>query len=114
VNRKLKNFSPHIKGTPGHYRLDLLPSSVPDKPLETRWSRLALDAWGSLAKVMGEMDHRLFHQCEYCKKIFFSRQMKKYHRECQPKYFSEKYKKEGRFAERMKWYRSRKSSQGIK
>jgi len=64
--------------------------------------------WELLAKVIDGLNPRLIRKCAYCEKIYFSLQRKKFHTECRSRYFSEKYGKEGRNAERQKQYRQRK------
>jgi len=66
--------------------------------------------WASLAKVISDNQIiKLIHQCPACKKIFFSKQSKKYHSECRGPYlskvFSERYVKSGKAAEKQKRYR---------
>lgn len=71
-----------------------------------------MELWELLAKAIdskGGLNPKLVHQCPYCKKIFFSRQRKKYHSECLRRFFSEKYKKEGLGKKWAKDYRERKA-----
>lgn len=113
INRKLKFFNPRIQGGGKGYQLNFTPYITPEntRAFIKKPGLLAVMGWAWLAKVIDKLDPRLFHQCDYddCKKIFFSRQIKKYHTECRSKYFSEKYKKEGRNAERQRQYRQRKN-----
>lgn len=72
------------------------------------WGELILWAW--LAKVIDSkngLDPRLVHQCPYCKKVFFSRQRRKFHFECRARFFSEKAVREGAAKKRQKEYRER-------
>ena len=74
---------------------------------------VGMDVWVLLAQVIDSKDGhglkpKLVHQCLYCEKIFISRQRKKYHPNCKPKFLSEKAVREGKARERQKLYRQRK------
>ena len=120
INRKLKFFSPRIQETTDGYKLEITPYITSDAPKRSFGHSVnpGLIGWAWLAKVMDGLDPGLVHQCGYCKKIFFSKQIKKYHNrmrigedilDCRRKAFQEKYRKEGRNAKRQKEYRLRKN-----
>lgn len=106
INARLKYFSPQLTSNLEHgYKLE---------PFYLEWKKDNLGegiVWSWLAATIDSrkgLNPELVHECFYCKKIFFSRQRKKYHPECQSKYFSEKAVKEGIAKRRQKDYRERK------
>jgi hypothetical protein len=113
VNAKLKLVNPSLQPNgKGGYDLER----------ETIWSSNSakrdrhtggqvIDCWLRLAKVLSRVDPKLFHRCLECRNYFFSRQRKDYHPECKPKFFSEKYKKNGRQKGWEKESRKRKRGQ---
>jgi len=106
VNARLKYFTPQLIGD-GEAGYKLEPFTLESK--KDLFGEAILWAW--LAKVLNSrtgLDPGLVHECLYCQKIFISRQRKKFHPECQKKYFSEKYILEGIAKERQKAYRVRK------
>jgi hypothetical protein len=107
VNAKLKLTNPELLPRGGRYYLEPISVRFSVRSLQrNEWA--AIDLWELLAKIIDGLDPSLYKQCPYCKQIFLSRQRKKFHSECRSKYFSEKYGKEGRNAERQKQYRLRK------
>jgi hypothetical protein len=70
-----------------------------------------IECWVWLAKVIAGLDPKLLHQCLHCQNYFFSRQRQDYHPECKPKFFLEKYKKDGRQKGWEKESRKRKRGQ---
>ena len=107
VNAKLKLTSPQFVLRGGRYYLEPMAANISFRYLQ-RDKGEAINVWGLLAKIIDGLDPSLYKQCAYCKQVFFSRQRKKFHPECRSRYFSEKYGKEGRNAERQKQYRLRK------
>lgn len=107
VNARLKYFTPRLIGDGGHaYKLE--PFTLWENKKDPFGEALL---WSWLAATIDSkegLDPELVHECFYCKKIFFSRQRKKYHPECQSKYFSEKAVREGIAKKRQKDYRERK------
>jgi hypothetical protein len=106
VNARLKYFTPRLKDDIEHaYKLEPFYLGNKKDPFGEAilWAHLAM----TIDSKEG-IDPELVHECLYCKKIFFSRQRKKYHPECQSKYFSEKAVREGIAKKRQKDYRERK------
>lgn len=106
VNARLKYFNPQLMFD-GNFTYKL-------EPFYLEWKKDNLGEailWSWLAAMIdskGGLDPELVHECFECKKIFFSRQRKKYHPECQSKYFSKKAVREGIAKRRQKDYRERK------
>jgi len=107
VNARLKYFTPQLIGIGGEFVCELEPFNLEYKKdpfgeaILWQWLAIAMDSKKGL-------DPELVHECPYCNKIFFSRQRKKYHPECQSKYFSEKAIREGIAKRRQKDYRERR------
>lgn len=110
VNRKLLNVSPMIVRRVTGYRLEPfnLTSSIVGRRIKTQPSLIGLSGWLTLATVMGNLKRDFVHQCPRCEKIFFSKKIRVYHRECRSKFLYEKYQDEGRFRKAEKEYRERK------
>jgi hypothetical protein len=103
VNARLKYFTPQLWPRADFgYRLE--PFFLDNK--KDPFGEVLLWAWLSLA--IAELDPELVRECAYCGKIFISRQRKKYHPECQRRFFSEKAVLEGIARKRQKDYRERK------
>ena len=106
VNARLKYFAPQLVGD-GEvaYRLEPFFLEIKKDPCGEAmlWSWLAV----TIDSKEG-LDPELVHECLYCKKTFFSKQRKKFHPECQSKYFSEKAVMEGDAKRRQKDYRERR------
>lgn len=109
INRKLKFFNPRIQSGSEGYKLNFTPyfTSENSKVFLKKPSLLPVIGWAWLAKVIDGLDPKLFHQCGYCQKIFFSKQIKKFHTECRSKYFSEKAVESGFAKKWQKDYRRR-------
>ena len=116
INRKLQFFNPRIQPSGNGYHLNFTPYITGENvgTFAKRPALLPVMGWAWLARVMDAMNPQLIHQCEYCKKIFFSKQRKKYHPECYRKYFSEKYREDGRNAKRQREYRLREKGKATK
>jgi hypothetical protein len=107
VNRELKSFFPILHPVRNGYRLSMEPTTkIGDAIRERPWGLLG-EAWPLVAKLIDTLDPTIVKECAYCHKIYFSKQRKMYHTECRAKKFSEKYRDEGRNAEKMRAYRLR-------
>lgn len=103
VNARLNYFNPQLsQNIDGSYHLE--PFFLDNK------KDLFGEAqpWAWLAIAISELDPELVRECAYCGKIYISRQRKKYHQECQKRFFSEKAIREGMAKKRQKEYRERK------
>ena len=106
VNKRLKYYYPQLFPSPqGQYENYCLTLMLLRKNKDDLGQ---FEIWEWLAKTIEGLDPKLVHRCAYCRKIFFSRQKKKFHSQCWPKYFSEKYVSEGIAKKNQKAYRDRK------
>jgi len=107
INRHLKKLNPAL--VPDGLRIDgykLAYTSIEAKKAGLGESFL----WELLAKVIDSetgLDRNLFHQCPFCRKIFISRQRKKYHPQCRVKYLSENYRESGKAKINLQRFRAR-------
>jgi hypothetical protein len=117
INRKLKNVNPQIERDPDtrRYFLTMPYNTAIDSKKHREYLRQPelyyCFAWAWLAKVIDGVNPNLVHRCIACKKIFISKQKKKYHPECRGPYlskkFSRKYVESGKAKMKQKAYRQR-------
>jgi hypothetical protein len=115
INKRLENVNPQIEydNERKKYLLKLPYETAIDSKKYRKYSKQPglyyLFVWNWLAKVIDGLDPRLVRQCEACKKIFISKQKKKFHSWCRGPYlsklFSARYVKSGKAAEKQKRYR---------
>lgn len=108
INLRIKELYPDFRYEGGPHKIYWL------HPFrQSRKEFKPLLQWGYLAQVIS--DHRaikLFHQCPWCKKVFFSKQKKKFDtRLCKNKLLSNQRVQKGLAKEAMKHCRERKKKQ---